>query len=111
MLDGNNKPVRVTKKVYNVSKREIHNKVLDPVEDGGFEGARDKNTGDVLMSYTSMNRHWPNDVVKATNRHKSMCCCDRCGVPKKIHNSLCVCRTSTVKRLKEEEKAMAAGEA
>ena len=75
---------------------EIHLEVIKPIEEGGFDGARDSE-GNVVMSETAMRRNWPNWIVRMTKRFKDMCCCDGCGVPTKVQESLNLKRLNIMK--------------
>ena len=81
--DENDDPIIVQKLVALICPREIFNLAIKPPAEGGFDGARDSD-GKVVMSKTTMRRHWPNWIVQMTNRFKATCVCDKCDVPTKV---------------------------
>ena len=85
--DTNSIAIIIQKLLARICPREIHNLLIKPPADGGFEGARD-NEGNVLISKMSMHRRWPNWIVKMTKRFKAMCVCDKCGVPTEVQDSV-----------------------
>ena len=82
-----NEKIKVQKMVYKVARRELHNELISPVEEGGFAGARNEK-GEVLISLTSFERYFPNWVVKMNEWYKQMCCCHLCNEPEHMHRSI-----------------------
>ena len=91
--------------VSRVCAREVFNLAIKTPDDGGFDGARDDDNK-VVMSETSMNRRWPNWIVRMTKSFKAMCVCDKCGVPTEVHESLTIKRGKILKKLNDDVKRM-----
>jgi len=106
----NNEPVHVQKQLARVSPREFHNSMIEPVEKGGFAGARGEN-GEVLISLTAMRRYWPNWIVPMTKRYKEMCVCVLCGIPNGLAKSLHLWRRRTIDGLERALAGMPLGRA
>ncbi|KAL7554296.1 hypothetical protein ACHAWF_018121, partial [Thalassiosira exigua] len=79
MRDEQNEPIVVQTAVCRHRPREVHNFMILPEEQGGFDGATDTE-GHVLISETKLRWCWPNWIRPMTQRLKEMCACDKCGV-------------------------------
>ena len=96
-----NEKIKVQKMVYKVARRELHNKLISPVEEGGFAGARNEK-GEVLISLTSFERYFPNWVVKMIEWYKQMCCCHLCNEPEHTHRSTRLVRLRLLRLLENQ---------
>jgi len=110
LINNDNGPVIIQQLVCLKCKRDIHNSMTKPVEEGGLEGALD-DEGNVMISETSMRRRFPNWIVPMSTRHKSTCVCDKCGVPMEIQDSLNLKRPRLLKKLKDIAESKPAGRA
>jgi len=106
--DEDNKPVIIQKQVCQLPKTMMYVEMCMPVEESGFDGARDEE-GNIVISETAMCRHWPNWVKFKTKRYKNMCVCDKCGVPTEAHESLSLNRQKALQKLKSTVKRMRDG--
>ena len=96
-----NEKIKVQKMVYKVARRELHNELISPVEEGGFAGARNEK-GEVLISLTSFERYFPNWVVKMNEWYKQMCCCHLCNEPEHMHRSIRLVRLRLLRLLENQ---------
>ena len=103
--DENDGPMIVQKLVALICPREIFNLAIKHPDEGGFDGARDSD-GKVVMSETTMPRHWPNWIVQMTNRFKATCVCDKCGVPTEVQESYNLRRRAIIKKLHADVERM-----
>ena len=85
--DENGVKQRVSKWLMQKSIREFHNDMLLPVEQGGFEHARDEE-GKTLISDTMFRSLVPRQCCKMTDAHKIMCGCEVCISMGFLHTSL-----------------------
>ena len=94
-----NEPIVIQKIVTQVPKTMIYCGMCEPVDKGGFDGARNEE-GTIVISETAMRRNWPNFAVAMTTRYKATCVCDKCGVPTEVHESLNYKRRKVLNKLK-----------
>ena len=69
------------KHFYMNSVREIHNQLIRPVEEGGFQKATDTE-GKVVISDTMLRSLLPANLSRLTESHKELCGCENCIVSK-----------------------------
>lgn len=100
-----NEPVVVQKMLAKVPQTHIYQEMVKSTQEGGFDGARDAN-GEICISESAMRRRWPNYIKPMTNRFKSTCVCDKCGVPSEVHDSLNFKRYKLLKQLENDIKGM-----
>jgi hypothetical protein len=77
---GCNQKTQVGKLLLDISVRELHNKMVSDVIDGGLANARNLN-GKVTVSDTTLRRIIKQDIPqlrRASSRHKQMCGCVTC---------------------------------
>ena len=75
--------VRKQKMFYVSSVREMHNKMIQPVNQGGFDGARNED-GDVVISDTILRNSLPKNLRKMTDSHMQLCGCEVCIISKNL---------------------------
>ena len=108
LRDDKGDPIITQKLVSHKPKTMMYVELLKSVPEGGFDAARDSHVN-VMISETAMRRRWPNWVVPMTKRFKTMCVCDKCGVPMEGQESLNNKRINELNRLKDKLKRMRPG--
>jgi hypothetical protein len=92
---------RVPKLLLQIPVRELHNDLLKPVEEGGLLEARDEN-GIALISDTALRSMMPEQLRRATERHKQMCGCEICITVQSLQQTLNAWRKHHIHKLKTE---------
>jgi len=92
---------RVPKLLLQIPVRELHNDLLKPVEEGGLLEARDNN-GRALISDTALRSMMPEQLRRATERHKQMCGCEICITVRSLQQTLNAWRKRHINNLKNE---------
>jgi hypothetical protein len=80
--------VHKQKYYYITNIRELHNKLIKPTDEGGFDGARDTVTRKVLTSNTVFRALLPCNLSQLTDSQKQMCGCEMCIVGKGLVSTL-----------------------
>jgi hypothetical protein len=98
----------VPKQLLQISVRELHNDLLKPVEEGGFEFAYTED-GKVLISDTMLRSLLPKEMRRMTERHKQMCGCETCIIGRGLLQSLKAYRTRVLRKMKKAARDMPNG--
>ena len=94
------KKVKQQKKYRICSIAELHNAMIaDPVNNGGFAGARDQD-GKVCISDTMLRNLLPRNLKQMTNSHKQLCGCETCIIAKELCITLITWETKQLNYLK-----------
>ena len=100
--DTGKKDKIVAKQLRMISVRDLHNDLLKPVNEGGFENAY--KDGKVLISDTMLRTLMPEEMRKMTERYKQMCGCETCIVGRRLLRSLKAYRTRVLRKLKKDAR-------
>ena len=92
---------RVQKQFITTCVREMWDEMVLPVEQGGFDGARDAN-GKIQISDTMLRNLMPRHVSPMTDTHMELCGCENCNISKNFVHTLNKWVTNYVKCLKNE---------
>ena len=92
---------RVQKQFIATCVREMWDEMVLPVEQGGFDGARDAN-GKIQISDTMLRNLMPRHVSPMTDTHMELCGCENCNISKHFVHTLNKWVTNYVKWLKNE---------
>jgi hypothetical protein len=95
------KKERVPKLLLQIPVRELHNNLLKPVEEGGLPEAHDDN-GRALISDTALRSMMPEQLRRATERHKRMCGCEICIMVRSLQETLNAWRKHHINKLKTQ---------
>ena len=95
------KKERVPKLLLQIPVRELHNDLLKPVEEGGLAEARDDD-GRALISDTALRSMMPEQLRRATERHKRMCGCETCITVRSLQQTLNAWRKRHINKLKTQ---------
>jgi len=98
----------VPKLLLMISVRELHNDLLKPVEEGGFEYAWTED-GKVLISDTMLRSLKPKELKTMTERHKQMCGCETCIVGRGMLQALKAHRARTSRKIFQKAREMPDG--
>jgi hypothetical protein len=99
--DGDGVKTRVPKLLLECSVRELHNELIAPTSEGGLEEAKDRVTGEVIISDTMLRSIMPEQIRRMQEHHKQMCGCDYCNTAASMQSSLNAWRKAKVKTLTE----------
>jgi hypothetical protein len=101
---GCNQKTRVGKLLLDILVRELHNKMVSDVIDGGLANARNSN-GKVTVSDTTLRRIIKQDIPqlrRASSRHKQMCMCVTYITARMLQNALNGFRRRQLRILRDE---------
>jgi len=91
----------VAKQLRMICVCQLHNDLLRPVEEGGFEYAYDED-GKVLISDTMLRALLPPEMREMTERYKQMCGCETCITGQNLLQSLKAYRVRVLRNLKKQ---------
>eukprot|EP00978_Attheya_sp_CCMP212_P035056 scaffold150474_cov61-Attheya_sp.AAC.1 len=103
---GNGVRTRVPKLLLECSVRELHNTLISPTSEGGLEEAKDRVTGEVIISDTMLRNIMPAQIRRMQEHHKQMCGCDYCNTATSMQSSLNAWRKTKVKTVTEGLESM-----
>jgi hypothetical protein len=98
--------------LLNIPVRELHNKMVSDVIDGGLANTRNSN-GTVTVSDTTLRRIIKQDIPqlrRASSRHKQICGCVTCITAGMLQNALNGFRQRQLRILRDEYYDMPAGD-
>ena len=87
MFDDETEPQIVPKLLFQVSVRELHNRLVSDPNDGGLKDARDED-GNIIISNSTLRLLLPPQLKQMSTRYKVMCGSECCISAKIIHSSL-----------------------
>jgi hypothetical protein len=93
------KKERVPKLLLQIPICELHRNLLKLVEEGGLPEARDEN-GRALISDTALWSMMPEQLPRATERHKQMCGCEVCIMVRSLQLTLNAWQKPHINKLK-----------
>ena len=93
---------RVPKLLLECSMRQLHNELIDSLDDGGLVGARHVITNYVIISDTMLRYLVPPKLRLMTDNQKMMCGCAICNTSKYMQESLNAWRRRQLKITKEK---------
>jgi hypothetical protein len=94
------KTKRVGKLLLHIPICELHNDLVEAAQKGELPELVDIN-GRVVVSDTSLRNIPPQQLPRATKRHKQMCGCETCLTPRSNQQSLNAWRDRQLRQLKE----------
>eukprot|EP00978_Attheya_sp_CCMP212_P034636 scaffold146167_cov65-Attheya_sp.AAC.1 len=97
--DSDGVKTRVPKLLLECSVCELHNELISPTLEGGLEEAKDRVTGEVIISDTMVRSIMPAQIRRIQEHHKQMCGCDYCNTAASMQSSLNAWRKTKVKTL------------
>ena len=97
--DGEGIKTRVPKLLLECSVRELHNELISAVAEGGLEEARNRVSGEVIISDTMLRNIMPPQIRRMKEHHKQMCGCDYCNTATTMQASLNAWRKTKLKSL------------
>ena len=92
-IDGHTEPQLVPKHLFQVSVRELHNKLVRATIYCGLEEARDEDEN-IIISDSTLRSLLTNQLQKMSSRYKVLCGFKCCISAKIIHSSLLSSRDS-----------------
>ena len=87
MFDDQTEPQLVSKLLFQVYVREMHNSLVSDPNNGGLKYARDEDDN-IIISDSTLRSLLPPQLKQISARYKVMCGCECCISDKIIHSSL-----------------------
>ena len=94
-------PQLVTKLLFQVLVRELHNSMVSPPEEGGLKEARDS-YNHIIISDSTLRNILPPQLKNMTPQYKVICGCDCCISSKVMNSSLLTWRNYRLKHLRDK---------